>query len=217
MKQGLAYQNLLLAEIHRILSNKGESGLSESRFYLLGIIPVLLALPFYVLGYLPAEFALSILLFCWLLASGRKSRRMIRTREGKPASGLILFHSVDAALLFSVGLVCRYYWGLPPIVMLLAVAAATTGYLAYYSGVAFLKSVPAGVRLANPRLIVEVDHLFLAKGSMWGAERMIVIGLTALGLLTGWPELGLAAAVIGGNIYWITRSLNFWRKAGCSE
>jgi len=157
MKQALAYQNWPLAEIHRILSNKSESGLSESRFHL------------------------------------------------------------DAALLLSVGLVCRYYWGLSPIVMLLAVAAVMTGYMAYYSGVAFLKSVPARVRLANPRLIVEVDHLFLAKGSLWGAERMIVIGLTALGLLSGWPELGLAAAVIGGNIYWITKSLNFWRKPGCNE
>lgn len=217
MKQALAYQNWPLAEIHRILSNKSESGLSESRFHPLGIIPVLLALPFYVLGYLQTEFALSILLICWLIGSGRKPRRMISTREGRPASGLILLHSVDAALLLSVGLVCRYYWGISPIVMLLAVAAVMTGYMAYYSGVAFLKSVPARVRLANPRLIVEVDHLFLAKGSLWGAERMIVIGLTALGLLSGWPELGLAAAVIGGNIYWITKSLNFWRKPGCNE
>jgi hypothetical protein len=214
MKEQLAYQSWPLADIHKILSDTGRGGLSESRFAPLGMIPVLLALPFYVLGHLPPEFALSILLFGWLLASGRKSRRMIHSREGKPASGLILFHSVDAALLLSVGLVCRYYWGLHSIVMLLAVAAATTNYLAYYSGVAFLKSVPAKVRLGNPELMVEVDHLFLVKGSLWGEERMIVIGATALGLLTGWPELGLAAAVIGGNIYWIRKSFKFWRRTG---
>lgn len=214
MKEQLAYQSLPLAEIQRILSDRNRGGLSDSRFAPLGMIPVLLALPFYALGYLPPEFAMAILLFGWLLASGRKSRRVIFSREGRPASGLILFHSVDAALLLSVGLVCRYYWGLPPIVMILAVAAATTNYLAYYSGMAFLKSVPARVRLGNPELIVEVDHLFLASGSLWGEERMIVIGAAALGLLTGWPELGLAAAVIGGNIYWIRKSFKFWRRAG---
>lgn len=213
MKQGIAYQSLPLAEIHRVLSDRGRSGLSESRFDVLGIFPALLLLPVYMLGYLPSEFALSILLFCWLLATGRKTRGIVRRCEDKPASGLTLVHSVDATLLLCVGLVCHYYWGLSPLVMLLAVAAATTGYLAYYSGVAFLKSLPASVRLANPRLIVEVDHMFLAQGSLWGKERIIVIGSTALGLLSGWPEAGLAAAVIGGNLYWITRSFKFWRKA----
>jgi len=214
MKEQLAYQSWPLAEIHKILIDQGESNLSESRLAPLGMIPVLVALPFYVLGHLPTEFVLSILLAGWLLVSGRKSRRMTCTREGKPASGLILIHALDAALLLSVGLVCRYYWGLPPVVILLAVAAATTNYLAYYSGAAFLKSVPAKVRLGNPEMMVEVDHLFLARGSLWGEERMIVIGAAALGLLTGWPELGLAAAVIGGNIYWIRKSFKFWRRAG---
>jgi len=214
MKEQLAYQSWPLAEIHKILIDQGESNLSESRLAPLGMIPVLVALPFYVLGHLPTEFVLSILLACWLLVSGRKSRRMTCTREGKPASGLIPIHALDAALLLSVGLVCRYYWGLPPVVILLAVAAATTNYLAYYSGAAFLKSVPAKVRLGNPEMMVEVDHLFLARGSLWGEERMIVIGAAALGLLTGWPELGLAAAVIGGNIYWIRKSFKFWRRAG---
>ena len=214
MKEGLAYQSWPLAEIRNTLGNTGESGFSRFRFDFLGIIPVFLVLPFYVLDYLQAEFALSILLLGWLLASSRKPRRAAHTHEFRPASGLILLHSVDAALLLSVGLMCLYYWGMSQIVMILAVAAAATGYLAYYSGMAFLKSVPARVRVANPQLMVEVDHLFLAKGSLWGEERKIVIGLTALGLLTGWPELGLAAAVAGGNIYWITKSFKFWRRTG---
>jgi len=214
MKEELAYQSWPLAEIRNTLENSSESGFRRFRFDFLGIIPVFLALPFYVLDYLQAEFALSVLLLGWLLASGRKPRLVFRTHELRPASGLILLHSVDAVLLLSVGLMCIYYWGMGQIVMILAVAAASTGYLAYYSGMAFLKSVPARVRVANPRLMVEVDHLFLAKGSLWGEERKIVIGLTALGLLTGWPELGLAAAVAGGNIYWITKSFKFWRRTG---
>ena len=57
MKEELAYQSWPLAEIHKILSDKGEGGLSESRFAPLGMIPVLLALPFYVLAgcWPPAE------------------------------------------------------------------------------------------------------------------------------------------------------------------
>jgi len=99
--------------------------------------------------------------------------------------------------------------------LFLAVAASLTGYLGYYSGVALLKAIPAKVRLANKETVVAIDHLFLVRGSVWGGERVPVIGCCALGLLIGRPAWGLAAAVAAGNLYWMVNSLYFWRRVSC--
>jgi hypothetical protein len=149
---------------------------------------------------------------CW--SSGHMELQRDYSCGAVQRSPLVAIHTLDAALLVGAGLFCHLVWGLPPVVMGLAVAAAMTNYLAYYSGIAFLKSVPSPVRAASARSMVELDHAFLTSGSIWGAEREIVLGFSSLGLLAGRPEIGLAAAVAAANCYWIFKSAKFWLKAG---
>ncbi len=186
-----------------------------TRFAAAGIVAPVGAMFLYTLGLLPVQVLLAVALAGWLCwSSGRMELQRDSAAEAARRSSLVATHTLDAALLVGAGLFCHLVWELSPAVMALAVAAAMTNYLAYYSGIAFLKSVPAPVRTASARSMVELDHAFLATGSIWGAEREIVLGLSALGLLAGQPEIGLAAAVAGGNCYWIYKSAHFWLKAG---
>ena len=215
MKQENKSPNSLLAELIGILRRRRSFRSLASRFAAAGIVVPVGAMFLFTLGLLPVQVLLAIILAGWLCwSSGRMELQRESATESGQRTALVAVHSLDAALLVGAGLFCHLVWGLPSVVMALAVAAAMTNYLAYYSGIAFLKSVPGPVRNSRPRSMVELDHAFLASGSMWGAEREIVLGLSALGLLAGRPEIGLALAVAVANCYWVYKSANFWLKAG---
>jgi hypothetical protein len=204
-----------LTELIGILRhNRGHRSLA-ARFAAAGIVLPVAAMLLYTLGLAPVQVLMAVLLAGWLCwSSGRMELHRNAGGEAVKRSSLLAVHTLDATLLLGAGLFCHLVWGLPAPVMALSAGAAMTNYLAYYSGAAFLKSVPAAVRTSSPRSMVELDHAFLANGGIWGAERGIVIGLTSLGLLAGRPETGLALAVAAGNIYWIFKSAEFWIKAG---
>jgi len=209
----LKRQSWPLIELLELLSGKA-AGLSIPA--VLAMVPPLLVpagVCLYALGYLPGDLALALFLLGWLFLAGRESPLRFALPAGKPALGFIALRSLDTVWILAVGLVCRLYWGWPQSVMVWAVAASLTGYLGYYSGVSLLKSVPAKIRLAFPEAMVAADHFFLSRRTVWGGEREIVFGFTALGLLAGQPVWGLAAAVAAGNLNWIVRSYNFWRRS----
>jgi len=204
----------LLTELIGILRRRREVRPLAARFAASGIVVPVGAMFLYTFGLLPVQVLIAVVLTGWLCwSAGRMEIQRETLNESSQRSALQAVHSLDAALLLGAGLFCHLVWGLPSVVMALAVAAAMTNYLAYYSGIAFLKSVPASVRTASPRSIVELDHAFLASGSFWGAEREIVLGFSSLGLLAGRPEIGMAVAIVAGNCYWVFKSARFWLKA----
>ena len=207
--------NSPLAELISTLRKRRGGRALASRFAAAGIVMPVGAMLLYTLGLLPVQVLIAVLLAGWLSwSSGRMELQRDTGGEAVHRSALVAVHALDVSLLLGAGLFCHLVWGLPSHVMALSVAAAMTNYLAYYSGAAFLKSVPASVRTASPRSMVELDHAFLASGGIWGAEREIVLGLVSLGMLTGRPEIGLALALAAGNVYWIYKSADFWWKAG---
>ncbi len=205
----------LLTEMIGILRRRRGVRSLVARFATAGIVVPVGAMFLYTLGLVPVQVVMAVVLAGWLCwSSGRMEYQRDSATEAVQCSSLVATHALDAVLLVGAGLFCHLVWGLPKVVMALAVAAAMTNYLAYYSGIAFLKSIPASVRTASARSVVELDHAFLETGGIWGAEREIVLGLSALGLLAGRPEIGLAAAVAAGNCYWVYKSAHFWLKAG---
>ena len=207
-------RNSPLVELIAILRRRRGKRNLAARFAAAGIVVPVGGMLLYTLGLLPVQVLMALLLAGWLCwSSGRMEFHRDSGGEAVKPSALVALHALDAALLLGAGLFCHLVWGLPAPVMALAAGAAMTNYLAYYSGAAFLKSVPAAVRTASPRSMVELDHAFLAGGGLWGAERGIVIGMTSLGLLAGRPEIGLALAVAAGNFYWIFKTSDFWLKA----
>ncbi len=207
--------NSLLTELIAILRRRRGVRSLVARFAVAGIVIPVGAMFLYTLGLLPVQVLLAVVLAGWLCwSSGHMELQRDSSTGAVQRSPLVAIHTLDAALLVGAGLFCHLVWGLPTAVMALAVAAAMTNYLAYYSGIAFLKSVPAPVRMASARSMVELDHAFLASGGIWGAEREIVLGLSSLGLLAGRPEIGMAAAVAAANCYWVFKSARFWLKAG---
>jgi hypothetical protein len=206
--------NSPLVNLLAILRRRNGHRALAARFAAAGIVVPVGAMLLYTLGLMPVQVLMAVLLAGWLCwSSGRMEMQRTVEIEAVKHSALVAVHALDAGLMLGAGLFCHLVWGLPAPVMALAAGAAMTNYLAYYSGVAFLKSVPARVRTSSPRSMVELDHAFLAGGGLWGAERGIVLGLTSLGLLAGRPEIGLALAVAAGNFYWIYRSADFWLKA----
>lgn len=181
-----------------------------------GAVGLAAALAFHLAGLLGLEALCGLLLAGWGLSSAGAAA-LRPAAAGRPTAAFLAVRSLDALLLISAGLVCHLRLGQPPAVAALAVAAALTGYLAYYSGIAILKAVPGRVRLSHPALMIAADHLFLGRGSLWGAERRLTLGPASLGLALGLPAWGFAIAVVAGNLYWITRAWTFWRRAHGKE
>ena len=210
MRKSIVSPNWRLAELLRIIKTNGLSGHWAGGAFPLGLALLASGPLLFAAGFLSGGQGLGFILPGWILVTVKPSRAGRGTPVWKP----VLRHSLDTALLFGTGLACTFGLGLPQSIIILAAGAALTCYLAYYSGAAFLKSVPAAVRIANLPAMVELDHLFLARGTLWGAERPLVFFTAALGLLCGRPDWGFAAAIAAGNLYWIGRSWNFWNKTG---
>lgn len=170
------------------------------------------ALPLYLYGLLGLSQAAGLILLGWLVIS-RAGLFPVRV-QGTPRGILprVLLHGLDMILIMAVGLGCHVLEGETVSAVLIAAAAGLSSYLAYYSAVSLLKSVPSRVRLGHPERMVELDHLFLSHAFFWGGEREIVIGITALGLLAGMPVAGLLMAAAAGNINWMVKSALFWRE-----
>ena len=77
---------------------------------------------------------------------------------------------------------------------------------------AVLKSVPGRLRTGRPEIVVEADHLFLCCPVLWGPDRELVLGLSAVGLFIGMPDWGMAAAVLAGNLNWVLKITRLWRE-----
>ena len=208
MRKNTVPQNWQFAELLRRLHTNGLSGQWDGGAFPLGLALLAAGPLLFASGLLSGGQGLGFILPGWVLVTVKPSR----AGRGIPVWKPVLRHSLDTALLFGAGLACTFGRGLPQSIIGLAAGAALTCYLAYYSGAAFLKSVPAAVRTANPSAMVELDHLFLARGTLWGAERPLVFFTAALGLLCGRPDWGFAAAIVAGNLYWIGRSWSFWKK-----
>ena len=206
------YRNSPLAELLALVRGRSPQAAWTDRFAAVGIALPVATMLLYMLGLVPAELMVAVIWLGWLCWSGERIRRENMTGCRQSLSGLILLHSCDATMLLGTGLVYTLAWGFPSLVSGLAAGAAMTVYLAYYSGVAFLKAVPGKMRTANLGAMVELDHGFLANSSLWGAERSIVFCTGAAGLLAGWPEAGFCAAILAGNAYWLVKSYSFWKR-----
>ena len=128
-----------------------------------GAVGLAAALAFHLAGLLGLEALCGLLLAGWGLSSAGAAA-LRPAAAGRPTAAFPAVRSLDALLLISAGLVRHLRLGQPPAVAALAVAAALTGYLAYYSGIAILKAVPGRVRLGHPALMIAADHLFLGRG-----------------------------------------------------
>ncbi|MBN2289551.1 MAG: hypothetical protein JXQ83_09490 [Candidatus Glassbacteria bacterium] len=196
--------NFAGARSRRSFAGQGTTGL-------LGVLGLASA-ALYAVGYMPAEPAAALLLVGWVAATRLHVSTSRVFAAGTNHLGTVALRTLDAAILLGVGLVFILREGWPQTVMVWAVADALTGYLSYYSQVAVLKSVPAGMRTGEPGTMAAVDHLFLSSPLLWGPDRELVAGLCAVGLLTGLPEWGLAAAVFAGNLNWILKFRRLWRE-----
>jgi len=206
------YRNSPLVELIALVRDGSPQPSWTDRFAAAGIALPVATIFLYMLGLVPTELLVTVIYLGWLCWSGDRIRRENGAYRRQSPSGLILLHAFDSALLLGTGLVYTLVWNFPAYVAGLAAGAALTAYLAYYSGVAFLKSVPGKVRMGNSEAMVELDHGFLARSSLWGAERSIVFCTAAAGLLAGWPEAGFSAAILAGNAYWLIKSYRFWKK-----
>ncbi len=200
-----------LAAIIRRLEARGASRADSPGLRLLGISG-LAALPLYFMDLLSTGQTVGLALAGWLLFS---RYGIFRSRtQGAPRSILprVLLYGLDLILLLSVGFAWGSEQGVQSTGLLLGTAAGLSSCWAAYSAVALLKSVPSKVRLARPEAMVRLDHLYLSQVTFWGGEREIALGLTALGLFTGYTAAGLTLAALFSNLNWIIRSARFWKE-----
>ena len=182
---------------------------SQSATGVMGVLAFASAI-LYVVGYMPAAPAAALVLVAWVSVVRVDVSTSRVFAPGSSHLAAVAVRTLDAALLLGVGLVFILREGWPQSVMLWAVAGGLTGHLSYYSQVAILKAVPAALRTGEPETMVAADHLFLSGPSLWGPDRQLVMGLTAVGLFINLPEWGLAAAVIAGNLNWLLKFNRLW-------
>jgi hypothetical protein len=175
---------------------------------LLGFVSAVL----YVVGYMPITPASALLLAGWASMTRLNASTTRIFAVGISHVRAVVLRALDAAIILGTALVLTLREQWPETVMVWAVAAVLTLYLSYYSQVAILKSVPAGLRTGEPETMVSVDHMFLDCPVLWGPDRELFLGLTALGLFIGLPEWGLAAAVAAGNLNWILKFIKLRRE-----
>jgi len=178
---------------------------------LMGILAAVSAV-LYVIDYMPATPAAALIVAGWVSVVRLEASALREYGSGLSHLSAVVVRTLDATLLLTVGLVLVLREGWPQAVMVWAVAGGLTVYLSYYSQVAILKAVPSGFRTAEPETMVAVDHLFLSSPTLWGPDRELILGLCAVGLFTGLPEWGLAAAVVAGNLNWILKFGKLWRE-----
>ena len=178
---------------------------------LLGILGFVSAV-LYAVGYMPAALATALLLVGWVSATRLELSSSLLFSPGTAHLRAVAFRTLDAAILVGVGLIFILREHASQAVMIWSVAAALTGYLSYYSQVAVLKSVPGRLRTGRPEIVVEADHLFLCRPVLWGPDRELVLGLSAVGLFIGMPDWGMGAAVLTGNLNWVLKITRLWRE-----
>ncbi|MEA2062306.1 MAG: hypothetical protein U9P14_01290 [Gemmatimonadota bacterium] len=206
--------DFLLGALERDRRPEGD----KARFNLVKWRPAISGLTFpagvilYALGHLSGEQASALVLSGWAVAGRLDSCWPVALWPLLRRLAPLAVRALDSLLLLGVGLFLCLRQGWPEVNMLWTVACSLTIYLCYYSQVAILKAVPAGLRTSKPETMVAADHMFISGSWMWGADRLLVLGLAAAGLLAGVGPWGMAVATIAGNLYWILKVNKFWQE-----